>query len=785
MSRKLGRKAERLKGGKEALPGRLLAGLLVSSALVALPALAQTPPASAPAEATQETGAGNEAGDVNELAKIIKFETRPRTVTPVTENEPVPLDMEFGDVPDIPPALTEGVTAKAYARYVVVDDKLIGQLVLGGVAKEDKLEPLDTEKFVSQFDLEKPELPSTAEVVVEGDHEELLAALKRLAEEEPKEEKEKKPEEDDGRDGRDGTAGRVGGSAPANDAAAAYQNPEPMELPEEKDEPLSVTVTTEGCDVRVDLAQGVAIQQNRVATTEDGQTTYGECEDGPDRFPIERSYAACPDAVDLEAREARPQYVLFYTDAGGGRNEVGECQPDADQVFPIVEDLNACPIYLDYAAMEAVPRATLSYVNANNATVEVRGCEASEEKDAVPLEPVTDGCSIRHAFSEGKSYQLGRHQYVMDGVTWLAGACTENDTKYPHETVYEDAGGQLICAPIIDEDGGQVTLQNRVQIVVDGIEQFITPCRPDTTSAAIMTTTEGCENPATWLHDKAAGVSYALERDYYVRDGERVYLNDCHPGSTTYPHQVENAGWENHDDQLYALERSRIYITPPSGRYVIAASEILDGAPQMPYVYERQDTVPTGEVYYEGCSAWTKTALSEVYTRPDGTTFTKPLGEGAPQGPREACTIQRPAAPSDWTHVSTTRRGETFCTRTEQTFDGESWFEHCADSTAVRTDTYRGVHKAIREDGVVVSEQAADRVESRIYSGLWQTPQYTSGASSIQTYHSLSCADAGGSVGWYAYSNARHQNMTKLDDLCASFTPSATTVSTWLSELGW
>jgi hypothetical protein len=103
----------------------------------------------------------------------------------------------------------------------------------------------------------------------------------------------------------------------------------------------------------------------------------------------------------------------------------------------------------------------------------------------------------------------------------------------------------------------------------------------------------------------------------------------------------------------------------------------------------------------------------------------------------------------------------------------------------VRTDTYRGVHKAIREDGVVVSEQAADRVESRIYSGLWQTPQYTSGASSIQTYHSLSCADAGGSVGWYAYSNARHQNMTKLDDLCASFTPSATTVSTWLSELGW
>lgn len=696
MKRKLGRKAERWEGGKEARPGRLLASLLVSSALVSLPALAQTAPVSAPTEVTQDAGADTAPGDVNELAKIIKFETRPRTVTPITENEPVPLDMAFGDVPDIPPALTEGVTAKAYARYVVVDDKLIGQLVLGGVAKEDKLEPLDTEKFVSQFDLEKPELPSTADVVVEGDHEELLAALKRLAEEEPEEEKEKKPEEDDGRDGRDGTAGRVGGNAPGNDAAAAYQNPEPMELPEEKEEAFSVDVTTEGCTIRIDEAQGVAIQQTRVVTTEDGQTTYGDCEDGANRFPIERSYAACPDAVDLEAREARPQFVLYYTDAGGGRKEVGECQPDADQVFPIVEDLNACPIYLDYAAMEAEPRATLSYANANNATVEVRGCEASEEKPAVPLEPVTDGCSIRHAFSEGKSYQLGRHQYVMDGVTWLAGACTENGTEYLHEPVYKDAGGQLICAPIIDEDGKEVTLQNRLKIVVDGSEQFITPCRPDTTSSAIVTTTEGCENPATWLHDRAAGVSYASERDYYVHDGKRVYVNDCHPGGTTYPHQVENTGWENHDDQLYALERSRLFITPPSGRYVIATSEILEGTPQMPYVYERSETRPTGLYYYEGCTKYQSTETVSVWKRADGTFYEKPNGPGTPNNMGNACTV----LPKAYTLEQRDSAGDSaYVNRWRRNNDMNYGYENYIWSGCI----YRTNIDTVRDDGTVVS----------------------------------------------------------------------------------
>ena len=92
--------------------------------------------------------------------------------------------MNFDKVPDIPPELTQNVTVDAYTRYVDVEGQRIAQLVLSGVHKGERAEALKTENFYVQFQIEEPALDSTKEVIVEGDHAELLEALKRLVVEE-------------------------------------------------------------------------------------------------------------------------------------------------------------------------------------------------------------------------------------------------------------------------------------------------------------------------------------------------------------------------------------------------------------------------------------------------------------------------------------------------------------------------------------------------------------------------------------------------------------------------
>lgn len=605
---------------------RTLWYLLLSSCLVS-PALAQvTQQESAPVQA--EPG-------IEEMVHKVDIVTRAKTRTAVSQNEPVAIDLGLVEVPGAPRKLTEGVTAKAYARYVTYKDSLIAQLVLTGVEKNGKSEPLDSNDFVAQFNMDSPELDPASPVTIEGNQEALIAALERLnaVEEEPdKEEKETETAEAD-----TGASNSVGSNASNNPDAADYSTPAALDVAKETSAP-SVRVTTEGCNIRVDLAQLVAVQQSRVETTEDGNVTYGSCEDGADRYPLDRSYSVCGDTVDLETRQAVAQYLLYYTDGGGNRQEVTDCLKDEDKVFDITEKTSACAVYLDYNQMMAVPQASLVYVNASNNEVQVRSCEPSEELAPVPLVSVTDGCSIRHDFSAGRSYQTGRHIYELNGTTWQADACSDNGTEYPHETVYKNAAGQEVCAPIINKAAGTVTRQSRKQIVVNGVEQFITECKPDSTNIAIQSTIDGCDNPSTWTHDLAAGVSYGRERFYYLLDGNREYVTQCQDSEIAYPHQVETTGWQNHDDQLFAYRLTTVYIEgTPKGRFNIKTSEVLPGEPQTAYVYDQQAPKGNGDVWYEGCTRFEGRDLIDSYKRPDGSTYGIKVDEADPVNLGNVC----------------------------------------------------------------------------------------------------------------------------------------------------
>ncbi|GAB3129065.1 hypothetical protein [Novispirillum itersonii] len=898
----------------------LLAGATVPPAATAqtaagAKAVAPATPATGQTQTTPPAQPGQPGatppGTMDELNAIVKIQSRPKTVTPLPENQPVQLDLSLVNVPEVPKPLLEGVTGNAFARYVSVDNKLVGQMVLAGVSKDGRIEALDTSKFAAQFPLKATTLSTDEPVVIEGDKVQLIEALKRLQKVEEVEKKKKEEKETSEKSSTTSNANGMGSRSSANPDAAGYTTPQPGTLTQ-KETTTSVEVVEDGCPIRVDVGQGVAIQQNRTVTVsgdsrsespcEDGGTRYqisktyqgctyavdlvgktatarysqsytgpdgtvpvgggctedpekvfqiveqscGDqvngsvtvtrarlmyrnhlntdvevqpcavkgtrevtasgcpiridaanlvaiqqtkivtvennqksetpCEDGGTRYPIAKSYQTCPYVVNVGARTATAQFSMSYTGPNGStvavapdcspdpekvyriteqscpvlvsgglttlqsklqyRNHLNtdvevqgctttetreiteqgcpvridtgklkaiqqtktvttiiagnqksetacedsetsfpllssylnctyrvdltemtatarsrfyyvnkngdsvqatDCANDNEKVFPITEDVAACPIKLDFDALKAIPQATLTYTNHLNAKVQVRDCMDSKTVNPVPLVATTDGCTIRHDFAAGKSTQQGGYKYTLNKVIYDAVLCSDTEATYPHSNVYDDAAGGSICNAIIRQDNRKVYRQYRTQIIVGGQPRYITECTPDTTALDLYTTQEGCESPSTWVHDLSAGVSYASVRDYYMRSGRREYINSCHTGSQTYPHQITAAGWEMNDGNRTSIQKSRVFINAPTGQYVINTSTILPGTTAIPYEYVTQTTSRTGQSTYEGCTAWRLTAKTDQYRRPDSTIYNLPIGAGAPENGGNVC----------------------------------------------------------------------------------------------------------------------------------------------------
>ena len=458
---------------------------------------------------------------VEDMAATALIRARARVATEVPENTPGAVDLRLMGVGGVPPRLTDGVILKAFTRYVAHEGRLIGQVVAAGLEKDGRLEALEPTRFTAQFDLKRSRLEPEDEVLIEGDRAALVAALERLAEA-PGEAPETVVVEAQSDEPARGSSG-AGGQAPRNDEAARYSTPERVSV----DEPVeSVRVTAVGCPVRIDLAQAQAIQQSRTETLEDGEVVEESgCTDSAERYPLQKSYSVCTDAVDLTARTATARYVRFYTDGGGKRVDVSDCEPDADRVFAIVEHAGQCAVFLDYDRLEAVPQSAFVYLDESNREVQVRGCGASETDAPVPMRLETSLCTLRHDYAGARSHQQGAYTYALEGVEYQAGGCVDTGTAYAHETVVRDSLGTLICERAVDFGADEVTLQSRKRIVIDGVAHYVTECTPTPSGAvAVHSTTEGCEEPATWTHDLSAAQSYAEERFYYFEGAVREYV---------------------------------------------------------------------------------------------------------------------------------------------------------------------------------------------------------------------------------------------------------------------
>ena len=626
---------------------------------------------------------------------LVNISVRPKTVTAVPFNTPGEIDLGSLDVQGLPVSLTEDVTVKAFTRYVDYKGRKIGQVVLSGVERDGNIEPLPASVYSAQFDLETPQLDPAREVMIEADATALSDALRKLAQ--MNKDKGATPRLAQSSDNDD--ANPENGSNGADDSqASAYEPPSALNVAPEAQEVVSIT--TEGCTIRIDQAQGKAIQQSRTVTSKNGAVASGsECTDSETGFPLEKSYSVCEDDVDIDALTATGQYLLFYTDAGGSRQEVTACGPDSEKIFTIVEDFDSCTVYMDYVAKEAVTRSLLTYQDDNNSNIQVRGCQASDTVPAVELAATTDGCAIRHDFAADTSYQQGTNVYLKDGIQYMVGGCIDTETQYAHTAAYEDAAGNSLCSTVVDLAQSQATLQNRVQIVVDGVTRYISECTPDINGALALTaTTDGCTNVSAWEHDLTTGQSFGQERHYYVSGGNDIYVNDCQNSLVTYAHQQENTGWQNHDDQLFAWSLDTVYITPPTGRHDVAVSEVLSGAEKMPYTLSGTETIESGTVTYEECGKYLNTQDVENWKRPDQSTYQKPVGEGTPTGPGDACTLQ---VSTTWNLKSTyVRPARDYCKNTARD-DSSVWY---TDGSR-RYGVYEGVKTLIREDGVTISTQ--------------------------------------------------------------------------------
>jgi hypothetical protein len=679
---------------------------MAAASIMPVTASAQTKPAASSAEAPS-------------LAEKIDILTKARTAVDIPLNEPRSVDLSLMNVPGIERNLTEGVTAKAYTRYVDVNNRKIGQVVLVGVEKNGRQEALNATDFTSQFDMTKPQIDPAADVLVKGDRAQLRAALEKLATkpEEKKEEPTKAQQQ--------AAAPQSSSGQRQNDLAGGYQTPSAINVAPAPEE--SVRVTTDGCSIRIDLAQLRAIQQTKAVTSK-GSAVQSEtdCTDSSKGFPLIRSYSVCSDQVDVEGRTAQAQFKLYYINEGGATVEVTDCTPDSDKMFQIVEKYESCTIALDYIGKLATPRAALVYMDANNREVQVRGCEASEAKPAVPLVATLDGCSIRHDFGNIKSLQQGTYHYTLEGVTYQAGACTDNGTEYPHSKIYTDASGAYICQPIIDQNANTVALQSRIRITVGSLSQYINDCTPDTSTLAVLSTTDGCHNAALWDHDMAASRSYGQERFYFIDAGARKYLGACQSSQVTFTHKIQITGYQNHDGQLFSYALTTVYIEPPAGRYDIKISEVLPGAQQVPYELTGTTELINGISTYAGCNATRQTDRVARWKRPDTTMYDKKIGTGAPVGPVDVCTN---------TQVSTVSK--LTATRAYAGYGHEGGVSN--GSCEVRYTSFQLMERKNAENGTVIAQYCGGTLSSSESQSGDHSPCFTNTIEGVWQAKSYSC----------------------------------------------
>lgn len=622
------------------------------------PTWAQTatkPPVSTKVVCTGEECPKIEAGEIKALREDL-LSVVAKQKTELKQNQLISIDLEIDEFAPLQEQVpTQGVSAHGYSRYVVVKGKRIGQTVLNKLSKNGKSVSLNPDNFVSQFDIQvgsdKVELDPETVLKVDGNEPELIEALKELEEKQGEEEEEDQEQQDQQEQPRQNSA--AGNTGSSGNSGGQSQSPQsqttaPYEVPTQGNETVTteIRIVTDGCDLVIDNQSGLVREQSKSQTFENGvMVAESACSESGRTFPIQRSYAACPDTVDIPGRIARPQYTEYFNDADQVRQELSDCQIDEDQGFTITEN-NSCPVDVDLLKGTAIIQSKLVYINGNNTELQVRECQPSETQDPIDMQRDFSACSIKHDFDAGISKPLATWIYEYDGTFYQASPCIETETIYAHEQIYTQNGVD-VCPVIIDMSGQIAVPQYRTAITVDGQTEFIDECRPNENGGLqFMATTETCDNPVLFQHDIGAGVSYGLQRFYYENPNP-VYVTECQIGGPTYTHSHELTGWKLDDDQLFGQALKTVSINVNGKNYPIVENALLDGEQQIAYIAEAAQTIGLEDAKsHEGCQVFQQTQIKQNYVRPDDTVLETLVGTGDPLELGDMCLREK----SMWVH---------------------------------------------------------------------------------------------------------------------------------------
>lgn len=315
-----------------------------------------------------------------------------------------------------------------------------------------------------------------------------------------------------------------------------------------KEEPF-IFITSDGCEILVDEAQGVAIVQQRTLT--DGEETSG-CSESLTRYPLTRVYNDCPLNEDVESLTVYEQYTVGYVDPRtGGRVEVKGCTRDEDRTISMISVKDGCPPLITND--EAIIQSKLIYYK-DGIEHTVASCSPTVESYA--LFKTNADCSIRHDFEDGLSYQQVKQAYNTDEQTVIvpASICRDDDEQsYPHITTKDT------CTPTIADD--EVIFNFRKFIEVNGEIMYITECTPDLTKNTPVLS-ENC-TASPYEHDFNTGQSYRKKNYYYMDGDKRVNVLTCVVSEETLTHYQDSGACQVTNDDTTKLSQfyAKTYIT--------------------------------------------------------------------------------------------------------------------------------------------------------------------------------------------------------------------------------
>ncbi len=541
----------------------------------------------------------------------------------------------------------EEITLIGRGRGVAAAQGTLGQVVWYGISAtvdgEERRAGLAS-PLKSSFMASQANVDTGAEIEAVGDLEALKEAAKALLEDPEAEEEKSEGEgdEEDDEDEEQREPAKQSNAAGGTGQTGSLPPYEPIDYPDDESDsgsssPEVEMVTTEGCQPRVLLDQGVVYLQSKLVTMKDGVIVKeGTCTDSFESIPIQKSYAGCEYSVSLEAMKAWPQYRPYYVNNDGEPIYITDCMPEENNPTDIVRDSSACAPLIDLENLVVTKAYELVYTSQSGGRVVVASCRPDEE-DTLPIATTADGCGYRHDMPNNQSFRQERKIYVQDGVTVAVSSCEDTGEALPH--ILDTAA----CEPQVDYTTKKVTPAARRMIATDIGMVTIAECAPSPELAVdLFATYEGCER--IFVHNVDGGESYRTERFYYeMNAGEKSYVGTCVTAADVpaLKHQLETVSWQNNDTARTALPVTRIYITWEAEQFEVSSAQVRPDAVAVPYTFVKTDTVADlPGTYYEGCSKYVPTKTTDVYQRPDTTQALYPTGNGPVQGPTAACTSQ-------------------------------------------------------------------------------------------------------------------------------------------------